>query len=179
MKIKINETTWMELTSVSHAPSLFDAVEINREHLGRFLSWVSGMRSVENFIDYTSNCEALYLQGREISFVIFHEGKLAGRIGLHQIDVPNKQAFIGYWLTSEAEGKGIITDACRTLIKYGFETLGLHRLELRAAVDNIRSLAIAPRLGFNKEGILRQAEWVNGTSHDLAVFSLLRQEWSQ
>ena len=55
--------------------------------------------------------------------------------------------------------------------------MGLNRIVIKCAVGNERSRAIAEKLDFKKEGILRQAEWVNGKFLDLYQFSLLREEW--
>jgi ribosomal-protein-serine acetyltransferase len=75
------------------------------------------------------------------------------------------------------EGKGIITQSCKTLINYGFNNLQLHRIEIKAATHNLKSQAIAEKLHFKKEGVLRAAELVNNVYFDLQVYSILRPEW--
>jgi ribosomal-protein-serine acetyltransferase len=121
----------------------------------------------------------LYQQGKEVSFVIMSGEVLMGRIGLHYINSQNKSAAIGYWLTKKAEGNGIIVRSCKALIRYGFHELGLHRIEIKAAVSNIRSQAIPQKLNFVKEGILREAELVNDTFLDLILYSMLEREWKE
>jgi len=91
----------------------------------------------------------------------------------------NKNGSIGYWLTKNAEGKGIVTNSCKKLINYGFEQLGLHRLEIKAAVKNVKSQSIPRKLNLTKEGILREAELVNGVYMDLVLYSILRHECKQ
>ncbi|KAA9038545.1 GNAT family N-acetyltransferase [Ginsengibacter hankyongi] len=179
MTININEGLKLELTAAKHAEALYEAVDINRVHLSGFLPWVGNMRSVEDFRSYIENCELLYQQNKEVSFVIIFGEMLVGRIGLHYINLNNKSASIGYWLTREAEGKGIVTNSCRQIITYGFKKLGLHRIEIKAATENFKSQAIPEKLGFKKEGILRQAELVNDKYLDLFIYSLLDFEWSQ
>lgn len=178
MTIDIDEKTRLELTAEKHAVALYAAIDSNRAHLSRFLPWVNNMQSMEAFRNYIKNCELLYQHGKEVSFVIIQDEIAVGRIGLHHLDLHNKNASIGYWLTKDAEGKGIITKACRALISYGFKELGLHRIEIKAATENIRSQAIPEKLQFKKEGILRQAEWVNNQFLDLFVYSILNFEWS-
>lgn len=179
MILNVNERVRLELTAQKHATALFDAVESNREHLSAFLPWVDGMQSVGDFRSYIKNCELLYQQRREVSFVIWLDDDVVGRIGLHHVDLPNKNAAIGYWLTKEAEGKGIISQSCKALITYGFQELGLHRIEIKAATGNLRSQAIPEKLNFKKEGILRQAEWVNNQYLDLYIYSMLDFEWME
>lgn len=177
MTLDITENVKLELISAKHAEGLFEAVDNNREHLSEFLPWVSQMRSVSDFEEYIYNCELLHEQKKEVSFVIRNEYKIVGRIGLNYINIQHKNAAIGYWLIKEAEGIGIITRSCEKLIHLGFTELNLHRIEIKAAVNNLKSQAIPKRLHFKKEGILRGAELVNGEFLDLVLFSLLREEW--
>ena len=135
------------------------------------------MQSVANFENYICRCESLYNQKKEISFVTVYEEIVVGRIGLHNMDMQHKNASLGYWLTKDAEGKGIISKGCKSLINYAFDQIGLHRIEIKAAADNMKSRAIAEKLQFKKEGILREAEWVNKKFIDMALYSLLDEEW--
>jgi ribosomal-protein-serine acetyltransferase len=178
MTIHLDERTRLELTAERHAHGLFAAVNNNRIHLSEFLPWVDHMQSVDDFSKYVRNCEVLYLQNKEVSFVVILDEIPVGRIGLHYINLQNRNASIGYWLTKDAEGKGIMIRACKEIVTYGFEKLGLHRIELMAAVNNLRSQAIPEKLGFSKEGILRQAEFVNNVFVDLYMYSMLDFEWA-
>ncbi|MBC7933761.1 MAG: GNAT family N-acetyltransferase [Rhizobacter sp.] len=177
MTLIVTEHISLQLTAPSHAPGLFDAVDNNREHLSRFLPWVNNMQSVDDFKKYIQHCELQYRQNTDVSFVIIVNGMVAGRIGLHYIHPHNKLAAIGYWLSAAFVGRGIIIKSCKTILHYGFEELGLNRIEIKAAVKNIRSQAVPEKLGFAKEGILRQAELVNDEYLDLVLYSLLKEEW--
>lgn len=177
MNFKVDGNITLALTAQNHAQGLFDAVDQNREHLGAFLPWVSQMQSVENFKPYIANCQRLYAIGEEVSFVILQNEILIGRIGIHHINRHNQYGEIGYWLVQSATGKGIITKSCRVLIAFAFEELRLHRIVIKAAIDNLRSRNIPEQLGFVCEGILRQAEKVNDAFFDIAVYSLLYHEW--
>jgi len=179
MILKIDNKLTLELTAQRHADALFQAVDKNRKHLLTFLPWVGNMNSVYDFNEYIKNCEQLYEEKKELSFVIVSDKNTVGRIGLNNINLQNKNASIGYWLTKDAEGKGIITRSCKKLITVGFDQLGMHRIEIKAAVNNLRSRAIPQKLNFREEGILREAELVNGTFLDLVLYSMLREEWKE
>jgi ribosomal-protein-serine acetyltransferase len=127
--------------------------------------------------EYIKNSIAQTGEKKEVSFLIVSEKSVIGRIGIHNINFQNKNASIGYWLIKNAQGKGIISKATRSLITYSFQTLGLNRIEIRAATDNKRSQSIPERLGMLKEGTLREAELVNGKFLDLEVYSVLSKEW--
>jgi ribosomal-protein-serine acetyltransferase len=71
-----------------------------------------------------------------------------------------------------------MTEAVRALVAYAFEVWKLNRVEIRAAVANVRSRAIPERLGFKQEGVLRQAERIGDRFEDLVVYSMLAGEWS-
>lgn len=177
MTLTIDDHIKLELTAQKHAEGLFAALNENRNHLSEFLPWVGNMQSVDDFKIYIRNCETMYMEQQEISFVILLDGHIIGRIGLHQLDLNNRNAAIGYWLTKEAEGKGIMTRCCAGLINYAFEQLSLQRIEIKAATGNAKSQAIPIRLGFKQEGVLRQAELVSGKFLDLILFSMLKEEW--
>lgn len=177
MTIKIDNQINLELTATKQAESLFKIIEDNRNHLSEFLGWVNKMQSVEDTLSYLKNCELLYKEGLEVSFVIISGEELVGRIGIHHINHQNKMGAIGYWLSKNAEGKGIVTKCCLEVLKYGFTKLNLNRIEIKAARENYKSQAIPQRLNFVREGVLRQAEMVNNKFHDLVLYSLLRSEW--
>lgn len=179
MILIIDERIRLELTNKKHAKDLYKAVDENRIHLSQFLPWVSFMQSSEDMRRYLTNCELLYQQENEVSFVIFFDEKIIGRIGIHHINILNKNGAIGYWITKDAEGKGIISKSCEALIRYGFQKLNLQRIEIKAATANLKSQSIPERLNFTREGILRQSELVNNQFLDIVVYSLLKEEWEK
>jgi ribosomal-protein-serine acetyltransferase len=176
MTISVDSQIKLELTNDSQVDALFVAIRDNREHLSKFLPWVEYMQFRENLYNYIKTSENLIDQQKETSFAIFFEGSLVGRVGLHHLDMHNKIGSIGYWIIREAEGKGIITKSCKVLVNYGFKELGLNRIEIKAALFNIKSQAIPERLNFKKEGILRQAELVNDEYLDLVLYSKLLED---
>ena len=108
---------------------------------------------------------------------IQESGKIIGTIVLKDINQKDRRGEIGYWITQSAGGKGITTKACSALIRYSFEALQLHRIEIRVAPENIRSQAIPKRLGFTHEGTLKEVSSLNGRFIDLEIWRLLEIEW--
>jgi ribosomal-protein-serine acetyltransferase len=70
-----------------------------------------------------------------------------------------------------------MTSAVRVLVGHALSTWDLNRVEIRVAVPNWRSRAIPERLGFREEGILRQAELVDGSYLDTVVYAMLKEDW--
>lgn len=104
---------------------------------------------------------------------------MLNRTPYYPIDWVNRNAMIGYWIAGDYQGKGIMTRACTALISYAFETLRLHRIDIRCATGNAKSCAIPRRLGFSYEGILREAKWLYDHFVDLNVYSMLDREWRE
>ena len=177
MILILGNDTELHLTNENFAETLIQTINENREHLSAFLSWVDFMQTKENAIQYLQQCENLQNENKEISFVILYHKKLVGRVGIHFINEANKCGAIGYWLSKDATGKGIITKVCKKILAYGFEQLHLKRIELKAATTNYKSQAVAEKLNFTKEGTLRQAEFVNGEYQDLYLYAMLQEEW--
>jgi RimJ/RimL family protein N-acetyltransferase len=100
-------------------------------------------------------------------------GELAGEALLWGIDLHNRTAHVGLSLRPAFRGCGLSTDVLRVLCRYGFGLRGLHRLQLETLVDNVPMIAAAARVGFEHEGRLRAAAWVDGGFVDEVVFGLL------
>ncbi len=108
--------------------------------------------------------------------VILVDGEIAGVAGFHRVDRVNQTTSIGYWMDASHQGRGLMTATIGTLVDHAFEQWGLHRVELRIAPENKRSRAVAARLGFQEEGVLRGAERFGDEHRDLIMHSLLRTD---
>lgn len=85
---------------------------------------------------------------------------------------------IGYRLFDpKLAGKGYVTEACSLLVDYLFNVHQYHRLELLTAPENVASVRVAQKCGFQAEGTLRQSFFIKGRHQDVTLFSLLRPEW--
>jgi ribosomal-protein-serine acetyltransferase len=175
--VLINDRIFLEQLDHSHAAKLLETVNANRHHLREWLPWVDHMLTVANFEKYIEQSEKRTADGQEIGYVIMEGEEIIGRIGIYNIDPQHRNCSFGYWLSTSHEGKGIITQSCKKLFYYCFGELEMNRIEIRCGIGNEKSAAIPKRLGFKKEGVLRQAEFVNTRFIDLEVFALLKEEW--
>jgi ribosomal-protein-serine acetyltransferase len=162
---------------IDDAEILFAEVERNRAHLRRWLPWVDATQSADDIRTFLAKAVAQFHDGLGPNFGIWLEGALVGAVGCHAYDLPNRSCSLGYWLADVQQGRGTITRCCRHLIDYLFEEVRLHRVEIRCGTGNARSRAIPQRLGFLREGVLRDAEWVNDRWLDLDVWSMLEPDW--
>lgn len=104
-------------------------------------------------------------------------GQLAGAALLWGIDQHNRFAHLGISLLPEFRGRGLAADTIRVLCRYGFQTRGLHRLQLETLADNEQMIRTAQAVGFSREGTIREAAWIAGQFLDEVIFGLLAGEW--
>lgn len=102
---------------------------------------------------------------------------LIGTCSLFQLDAQCRRAEIGYGMASTAWGKGFMNEALTALINFAFEELDLNRIEADIDPRNIASLRSIERLGFIKEGHLRERWIVEGEISDSSIYGLLRRDW--
>lgn len=160
-----------------HAEAMYDAVNRNREHLSKWFPWVEDTVDAGQMRSFILVEAERYLNNDGFSLGIFHNGDYIGNISFHEIDWSARLTSIGYWISLEYQGRGIITSCCRTLLRYGFQSLELNKIEIRARTDNVRSRAIPLKLGFKEEGTLRHVSYHNGRYYDHVVYGLLKDEW--
>ncbi len=175
----LSEDAYLKLLERGDAPALFDLTDRSRTHLRRWMPWLDQTVSFEQTEAFVTASLRQYADGLGYQAGIWRGATLLGTAGLHPIDWPNRQSALGYWIGAENEGRGLVTMACRALLRAAFVEYGLHRMELRAATGNARSRAVAERLGFRLEGVVRDAEWLYDHYVDHAVYGLLEGEWRE
>lgn len=168
----------LRLVAADDADELYRLVDANRAHLAEWLPWVpaASLDSIREFIG-----RALRQADEDDGFqatIVDEAGAIAGFIGFHAVDWNHRSTGLGYWLAEDRQGRGTMTEAVRALTSLAFEAWHLNRVEIRVAVGNTRSAALPERLGFVKEGVLRQAERHGGQFKDTVVYSMLAAEWS-
>ena len=159
------------------AGALFALTDANRGRLRQWLPWLDRVRCVEDTRAWIRTTEMQASRNDGARFAIRVGGHIAGVIGHHRIDWPNRQTSLGYWLGEEYQGRGLVTKACRSLLVHAFDAARLNRVEIRCAVGNRRSCAIPRRLGFRREGVLREAEWLYDHFVDLVVYGMIASDW--
>lgn len=108
------------------------------------------------------------------AIVLGAEDRLIGGADLRIVSPRDRRAEIGYGLARAHWGHGYATEAAALLIRFGFEQLGLVRIEALCAVDNERSVHTLERLGMRREGRLAQYRWKKGGPRDHYLYALTR-----
>ena len=111
-------------------------------------------------------------------FCIEHDGALIGWVWLHLLSVADRNTTLAIGIMDETKlGQGLGSLAMKLVLQHAFDTLGLHRVALRALAYNTRAIAAYEKLGFRHEGVLRDNAWVAGAWHDDVMMGLLASEY--
>ena len=105
------------------------------------------------------------------------DDKLIGSVTLFHMDFTHRRAEIGYAQGRAYWGNGYMQEALKAVLNYAFETLNLHRIEADVDPRNDGSVRTLERLGFQREGYLRERWQVNGEIQDALFYGLLRPDW--
>ena len=161
---------------VSDAPSLFAMLtteEVSRfisppptsvEGFERFIAWTLRMRDLGSYA-----CFAVTVGDSDTAIGIFQ---------LRELEPGFATAEWGFAIGSAFWGTGVFADGAELLVRFAFETVGVHRLEARAAVKNGRGNGALRKMGAVQEGVLRRSFLKNGEYHDQVLWSILDEDWA-
>ncbi|BDI30876.1 N-acetyltransferase [Capsulimonas corticalis] len=121
-----------------------------------------------------------YTEGTRIrwAIVLNETNRVVGSCGYGYADSESRQAEIGYELDPAHWGHGLMREALTAMLDFGFKTIHLNRIEALVVPQNTASRNLLSRLGFQEEGLLRERGFWKGAYHDLALYALLRRDWS-
>ncbi len=173
----VNQDTELRLIDPQHTEEVYQTIAANREHLRKWHPWVDLMLSPAAMDRAIANWLQQHASNRGFYAGIWHQGRFCGVINHLIVDWVNRWTAFSYWLDAGHQGKGIMTNSCRTMIKHSFQVWKLNRITIECATENVPSRAIAERLGFKLEGVTRQVEWIHDHYVDHAIYGLLRTDF--
>ncbi|WEN13799.1 GNAT family N-acetyltransferase [Rhodanobacter sp. AS-Z3] len=162
----------------SDARLLVEAVDESVRSVGRWLPWCRAGYEVADALSWVALCRAGWAAGEHFAFPIFDvaSSQLLGGVGLNQINKQHRSANLGYWVRETCQRSGVAVAAARGIARFGFEQLGLARIEIVILPDNLASRTVAERLGARFEAVARQRLWINDHAHDAAVYGCIPQD---
>jgi len=134
--------------------------------------------SAQQGYDFVRNAAQKRRKGTDLALVILakENGRLVGGTGIHRIDWGNRYFELGYWVAPSEWGKGIAAEAAYAVCREGFRTLRMHRIEAHVYEFNPRSARVLRKIGFHKEGRLRDGHRDGRRWADVFSFGLLAGE---
>jgi RimJ/RimL family protein N-acetyltransferase len=161
---------------------------IERSDIPTFVRWLNDPEVVANLLLYLPISQAQeekwfedYLRdtNRHIFGIETVDGELIGNVALEDINWKDRCAELGIVIGEKAHwDEGYGTDAVRTLLRFAFQEMNLHRVFLRVFEDNARAIRCYEKCGFQNEGRLRQAEFSRGCYRDELLMGILSSEFS-
>lgn len=166
--------------STKDAAAFFDAVDESRQALAPWLPWVHLNNSLQDSERYAQASERDWDTGSAVRFFVKLRAtrRLIGVVSLENCSSMHRVCQLGYWLHTSSWGQGLATEAARRVLDFAFLDMNANRVACAAGTENLRSLKVIERIGFQFEGVARQAEWVQGRSINHAVYALLRSDWN-
>jgi ribosomal-protein-serine acetyltransferase len=177
MQKRLDNELEVRLLRPEDAEALFNLIDQNREHLRPWFEMVQITQKVSDTAAWIQSMLARRGNSPRGWSGIFERGKLVGAIGVTSLDEEKASVEIGYYLAADACGRGIATRACAAMLDHLFKEIRLHRVELRMAATNQRSIRLAEKLGFTLEGRLREADVFNQARRDLLIYGMLSRDW--
>ena len=161
---------------VSDAPDMFDYAK--RPDVTRYLLW-SPHRDLAYTKRYLEYLAGRYRLGMHYEWALIHkgDGRMIGTCGFANIDCTHNSGELGYVLNPDYHGQGLVPEAARRVMKFGFSVLGLHRIEARYMVENGASRSVMEKLGMRDEGVRREAMLVKGEYRDIGTYAILVNEF--
>jgi len=160
--------------SADDIPLLFEAARESVSEMFEWMPWCHHNYSVEESAAFIMSREEAWNRKTNFDFAVCdpETGRFLGGVSLNQFNRDHNFANLGYWVRSSSVGRGVATAATRLAARLGFEDLGLHRIEIVAAVGNVASQRVAEKAGAKREGVLRNRLLLHGRPHDAVMFSL-------
>jgi RimJ/RimL family protein N-acetyltransferase len=162
------------------AAGIRDCVLASREHLAPWMPWVKDWDDPLQGERYVRKMQAQWIKREDFVFIIRDRatGAFAGACGLHEPDWSVPKFMIGYWISPAFQGKGLVTEATRLLVRFGFEHLQAQRLSITCDAANVRSANVPQRAGFTQEAyICNERRNAAGVLSDTLLFGLTREDW--
>ncbi|WP_284141738.1 MULTISPECIES: GNAT family N-acetyltransferase [unclassified Virgibacillus] len=172
------ERLYIRLPLPGDGEIVHEAISVSKEALKKWLPFAQKDQTLEETEANIREAHLAFLKRDDLRLHIFaqNSGAFVGSTGLHRIDWSIPKFEIGYWLDSRQIGKGYMTEAVAGLTAFAFEQLAAQRVEVRCDSKNIKSRAIAERLGFTLEGILKKDSLAVDSEElrDTCVFAKVR-----
>jgi RimJ/RimL family protein N-acetyltransferase len=163
---------------------------VEHEDAAIFLPWVNDFEVARNMMVHRPMSlpteEAFVARIQEdknnvvLTIVLRKDDRVIGNTALHGIHSHNHHAGFGIMIGDKREwGRGYGTEAANLIIRHGFDTLNLHRIWLHVYDDNPRAIRSYEKVGFRREGVLREHSFREGRYGDVISMAILREEWAK
>ncbi len=124
-------------------------------------------------LKYLATLASRYRAGEFFDWAVTYNGRMIGNCGFSKLDLKNRCGEIGYVIARDMWSKGIAAEAAERVVRFGFETLELHRIEAHFMEGNTASRRVAEKIGMTFEGIHRESLWVKNEFKNIGVCAII------
>lgn len=171
----------------SDAKLLARAMRDNADHLAPWVpknASTPAARNVRILAEKISEQRKAWRVDKGYALLVFEgEGAGADLVGRVQLNAIVRGAFqnayLGYWIAASKQGTGMMTEAVRAAVGWGFRSLGLHRIQAAVIPTNARSLRVLEKIGFRREGLAERYLEIAGRWQDHAICAMTREEFDR
>ncbi len=156
---------------------LWEIVSTYKKELRPWLDWVDMIHSIEDYMGYMNRVKYEEDIGIQKAFVLCIDDLAQGEIVFDDFDARTRSCNMGYWISPQWQQKGVMFSACKIAISRAFESLNIDKINIRFISTNVASHALALKLGFSVDGVLRKNILYQGRIEDEVIMSCFRQEW--
>ncbi len=148
--------------------------------VSRFLTW-SPHESEEYTKAYLRYISQQYRTGSCFDWAIVYKDtrRMIGTCGLVKVDAQNNSAEIGYVINPEYQRRGLVPEAAWEVIRFGFDVMGLERIEARYMIENTPSRKVMEKCCMSFEGVRRSGALVKGVYRDLGICAITREDYEK
>lgn len=148
--------------------------------VSKFTFW-NAHKSIEDSRNFINSVLEKYIRDEagEWGIVLKENSKVIGSLGLLHLDTKNRLVQMGYVLSRHYWGKGIMPEAVKRVLKFGFEEMELNRIECYHLLPNEKSGRVMQKAGMSFEGIARKRSFVKGRYWDVKQYAILCSDWTK
>ena len=148
----------------------------SNSEVSRYTLWETH-RSIEDSRAFLEFATQKYENGGEPDWGIVYRGNgcLVGACGLVNWEAEHARAEVGFVLSREYWGRGLMSEAVRAMLRFGFERMNLNRIEARCIAENAASARVMEKAGMVYEGTLHQREYIKGAYRDIKLYAILKK----
>lgn len=172
----IGDSIILEKLSEFHADDLYEVLDNNREHISKWLPWLTAEYTIDDLNEFIELKHEEFLNDENFPFVIIDKesDKILGSIELFKRNSGSME--FGYYLDKNTQGRGIISQAIALLEEFIFNETNIMRLNISTEVVNAKSAMVAKRNGYLFEGLIYNKRLKDNIAFDMLHFTKLKNQ---
>jgi len=162
---------------IDQANEFYKLIDKNRDYLDKYISFADNKDTPNQVKLFLREIANFNIGGQKFNLLIQCDGQIIGLIGFHKIDRVHARAEIGYWLGEDYQGRKIMQNVIPKFLHYGFEALAINKVELLTLTSHKRNIRLVEKIGFKKEGVLKEQYFMHGAFQDAIAYGMLKSEF--